>query len=50
MRTFPDLDDQILAGMSDLQGMGSGRVERRQRESAEASGQGAHASMSSAAH
>jgi uncharacterized membrane protein len=28
-RTFPDVDDQTLAEISDLQGMGGGRAERR---------------------
>jgi uncharacterized membrane protein len=48
-RTFPDLDDQMLAGISDLQGMGGSRSEHRQRGRVQTDGADSIASRSSGA-
>lgn len=45
-RMFPDADDQTLADVSDRQGMGGSRDERRPRERMQTDGAGARASMS----
>jgi uncharacterized membrane protein len=37
-RIFPDLDDQILADIADLQGMGGGHDERSKREPSQVTG------------
>jgi uncharacterized membrane protein len=48
-RTFPDLDDQTLAEISDLQGIGGSQNERGQHERARTNGAGSLTPESSAA-